>query len=75
MSGVNIAFVTRAAEPCAAASRAHKQRRKTNYKLRFDDFKPKVGCNRPMYCLSEPKGNSGVAVNLPTWSYNRFSRR
>ena len=54
MSGVNIAFVTRAIEPCAAASRAHKQRRKTNHKLRFDDFKPKFGCNRPMYCQPEP---------------------
>jgi hypothetical protein len=53
ISGVNIAFVTRAIEPCATAARAHKQRRKTNHKLRFDDFKPKFGCNRPMYCQSE----------------------
>jgi hypothetical protein len=32
MGGVNIAVVTLATEPCAAAARAHEQRRKTNYK-------------------------------------------
>jgi hypothetical protein len=39
-----------------AASRA-------NYKLWFDDFKRKLGCNRPMGCLSEPKGDGGIAAD------------
>jgi hypothetical protein len=70
MGGVNIPFVPRAAEPVRAASRAHKQCRKINYKLRFDDFKPRVGCNRPCAVCQNLRGIAGVAaerLNLPTW--------
>jgi hypothetical protein len=48
------------------------------YKLRFDDLKPKGHCNRPMYYLPKPKGNRGPqrrVLKPLTRSYGRFPRR
>jgi hypothetical protein len=56
MGAANIAFVAGPRNPGPAGGVA------ANYKLWFDNFKRKVGCNRPMGCLSEPKGDGGIAA-------------